>query len=85
MASLKFSHVLFSLFFSAGIVQSRIIGGMPAGEKQFPYAARIQSRSFETAFCGGTIIDYRHIMTSSNCIITVEWAGTESGIFAVLG
>ncbi|KAH9502984.1 Transmembrane protease serine 9 [Bulinus truncatus] len=43
----------------------KIIGGQPAEECEFPWVAGV---SIDNTFCGGTIIDSRHIVTAAHCV-----------------
>lgn len=48
-------------------IQSRIIGGSSAVEKQFPYQVSIREDRDNSHFCGGVIIQEHYILTAGHC------------------
>ncbi|KAL1502299.1 hypothetical protein ABEB36_007465 [Hypothenemus hampei] len=48
--------------------KSKIVGGQEAGKAEFPWLVSITRRG--NHFCGGTLIDKRHVMTAAHCLCT---------------
>jgi secreted trypsin-like serine protease len=45
---------------------SRIVGGVPAEPGEFPFVAALYRGG--AFFCGGSIVDERHIVTAAHCV-----------------
>ncbi|KAK6982255.1 trypsin-7, partial [Biomphalaria glabrata] len=45
--------------------RGRVVGGWPAAECEFPWQVAI---TIGTVFCGGSIVDKRHIVTAAHCM-----------------
>lgn len=48
-------------------IESRIIGGSSAVERQFPYQTSLRDKASGVHFCGGAIISGRFILTAAHC------------------
>ncbi|XP_046747998.1 chymotrypsin-2-like [Diprion similis] len=48
----------------------RIIAGLPAAEGEYPYTVSL--RSYNSHFCGGSIISNRWILTAAHCISGIQ-------------
>lgn len=48
-------------------IESRIIGGTSAVERQFPYQTSLRDKASGIHFCGGAIISGRFILTAAHC------------------
>lgn len=72
-----FSLVIFSIFISFCNsenskhfqIQSRIVGGSSAVEKQFPYHVSLRFKRNHVHFCGGAIISEQFILTAAHCLV----------------
>lgn len=51
----------------ANIVQTRIIGGKPAGNGAFPYVVSV--RTFGSHLCSGAILSPDYIVTTAACVV----------------
>ena len=45
----------------------KIVGGIEARPHSWPFIASIQTNSNHYAFCGGTIIDSKTVLTAAHC------------------
>lgn len=50
-------------------IQSRIVGGSSAIEKQFPYHVSLRNKRNALHFCGGAILNEKYIITAAHCLI----------------
>ncbi|KAJ2840907.1 hypothetical protein FBU31_000048 [Coemansia sp. 'formosensis'] len=59
----------------------RVIGGSDAEQGQYPFAVFLMIREGdETAFCGGSIISNRWILTAGHCIVDMESNGNSLNV-----
>lgn len=67
MFSWKFAIIVcLSVFSYVGC--TRIIGGRPAREGEFPYQVGIRSTTTNRHFCGGSIISPLYVLTAAHCV-----------------
>jgi secreted trypsin-like serine protease len=45
---------------------SRIVGGKPTNENEFPWMARLSY--FNRFYCGGMLINDRYVLTAAHCV-----------------
>lgn len=67
-----FTVTLFCVCIPLAIAKSwtprgRIVGGSSAVKNQFKYQVSLRLNANDTHFCGGAIIDSRHIITAAHC------------------
>ncbi|KAJ2866663.1 Transmembrane protease serine 12 [Coemansia aciculifera] len=59
----------------------RVIGGNDAGQGQYPFAVFLMIREGDqTAFCGGSIISNRWILTAGHCVVDINSGGNSLNV-----
>ena len=49
----------------------RIVGGSEARPHEFPFMAAL--RRHGRLFCGGSLLDRRHVLTAAHCVVRIRW------------
>lgn len=82
--SLSFLIILFFCIFTLRTecwqIQSRIVGGSSAVEKQFPYHVSLRNKRNNLHFCGAAIVNERNILTAAHCLIKMH----KSAVYGVV-
>ena len=55
----------------------RIVGGSEARPHEFPFMAAL--RRHGRLFCGGSLLDRRHVLTAAHCVVRIRWEGGRGG------
>lgn len=68
LGALLFTSFEFSASGTESGISNRIIGGEAANPSQWPYMVALTKRNGSSAFCGGSFIGERYVLTAAHCV-----------------